>query len=123
MKLTLKRDLPLLLAALLVIWGLWYARPIGVDTLYPELEPDLIYVTLIDFTGSGHEDQQHGVLQLLDEPLEQGGLGGLPQTVGAVLPQASLRLPAGKAGLGGVQVLQDLPGGLVVLLVHTLHSL
>ena len=57
MKLTLKRDLPLLLAALLVIWGLWYARPIGVDTLYPELEPDLIYVTLIDFTGSGHEDQ------------------------------------------------------------------
>ncbi len=51
MKLTLKRDLPLLLAALLVIWGLWYARPIGVDTLYPELEPDLIYVTLIDFTG------------------------------------------------------------------------
>ena len=37
MKLTLKRDLPLLLAALLVIWGLWYARPIGVDTLYPEL--------------------------------------------------------------------------------------
>lgn len=27
MKLTLKRDLPLLLAALLVIWGLWYARP------------------------------------------------------------------------------------------------
>ena len=57
MKLTLKRDLPLLLAALLVIWGLWYARPIGVDTLYPELEPDLIYATLIDFTGSGHEDQ------------------------------------------------------------------
>lgn len=57
MKLTLKRDLPLLLAALLVIWGLWYARPIGVDTLYPELEPDLIYVTLINFTGSGHEDQ------------------------------------------------------------------
>ena len=44
MKLTLKRDLPLLLAALLVIWGLWYARPIGVDTLYPELEPDLLTV-------------------------------------------------------------------------------
>ena len=43
MKLTLKRDLPLLLAALLVIWGLWYARPIGVDTLFPGLEPDLVY--------------------------------------------------------------------------------
>ena len=73
--------------------------------------------------GGGHEDQQHGVLQLLQKTLKQGGLGGLPQTVGAVLPQAGLRLPAGKAGLGGVQVLQDLPGGLVVLLVHTLHSL
>ena len=57
MKLTLKRDLPLLLAALLVIWGLWYARPIGVDTLFPGLEPDTIYVTLIDFTGSSHEDR------------------------------------------------------------------
>ena len=30
MKLTLKRDLPLLLAALLVIWGLWYARPVEI---------------------------------------------------------------------------------------------
>ena len=57
MKLTLKRDLPLLLAALLVIWGLWYARPIGVETLFPGLEPDSIYVTLIDFTGSSHEDR------------------------------------------------------------------
>ena len=52
-----KRDLPLLLAALLVIWGLWYARPVGVETLFPGLEPDSIYVTLIDFTGSGHEDR------------------------------------------------------------------
>ena len=49
MKLTLKRDLPLLLAALLVIWGLWYARPVGVETLYPELEPDIIEVYLSDF--------------------------------------------------------------------------
>ena len=40
MKLTLKRDLPLMLAVLLVIWGLWYARPIGVDTLFPGLEPE-----------------------------------------------------------------------------------
>ena len=51
MKLTLKRDLPLLLAALLVIWGLWYARPIGVDTLYPELEPDIIEVYLSPHTA------------------------------------------------------------------------
>lgn len=58
MKLTLKRDLPLLLAALLVIWGLWYARPIGVDTLYPELEPDIIEVYLSDFTTYRHEDRR-----------------------------------------------------------------
>ena len=54
MKLTLKRDLPLLLAALLVIWGLWYTRPIGVDTLYPELEPDIIEVYLSDFNTYRH---------------------------------------------------------------------
>ena len=58
MKLTLKRDLPLLLAALLVIWGLWYARPIGVDTLYPELEPDIIEVYLSDFNTYRHEDRR-----------------------------------------------------------------
>ena len=57
MKLTLKRDLPLMLAVLLAIWCMWYARPIGVDTLFPGLEPDSIYVTLIDFTGSSHEDR------------------------------------------------------------------
>ena len=58
MKLTLKRDLPLLLAALLVIWGLWYTRPIGVDTLYPELEPDIIEVYLSDFNTYHHEDRR-----------------------------------------------------------------
>ncbi|WP_337416671.1 hypothetical protein [Dysosmobacter sp.] len=57
MKLTLKRDLSLMLAVLLAIWCMWYARPVGVDTLFPGLEPDSIYVTLIDFTGSSHEDR------------------------------------------------------------------
>ena len=57
MKLTLKRDLPLILAVVLAVWCIWYARPVGVDTLFPDLEPDLIDVTLIDFTGSGHENR------------------------------------------------------------------
>ena len=57
MKLTLKRDLPLMLAVLLAIWCMWYARPVGVDTLFPDLEPDDISVTLINFNGSGHEEQ------------------------------------------------------------------
>ena len=47
-----------LLAALLVIWGLWYTRPIGVDTLYPELEPDIIEVYLSDFNTYRHEDRR-----------------------------------------------------------------
>ena len=47
-----------LLAALLVIWGLWYARPIGVETLYPELEPDIIEVYLSDFKTYRHEDRR-----------------------------------------------------------------
>ena len=50
MKLTLKRDLPLMLAVLLAIWCMWYARPIGVDTLFPGLEPDEISVFMNDFT-------------------------------------------------------------------------
>ena len=57
MKLTLKRDLPLMLAVLLAIWCMWYARPIGVDTLFPDLEPDDISVTLINFNGSAHVDR------------------------------------------------------------------
>ena len=55
MKLTLKRDLPLILAVVLAVWCIWYARPVGVDTLFPDLEPDLIDVHLSDFTGSGQE--------------------------------------------------------------------
>ena len=45
------------LAALVVLLCVWYARPVGVETLFPGLQPDLIDVTLIDFTGSGHEDR------------------------------------------------------------------
>ena len=65
MKLTLKRDLPLMLAVLLAIWCMWYARPVGVDTLFPGLEPDSIYVTLIDFTGSSHVDRNLELTRIL----------------------------------------------------------
>ena len=47
----------LLAAALLLLGSVWYARPVGVETLFPGLEPDTIYVTLIDFTGSSNEDR------------------------------------------------------------------
>lgn len=51
MKERLKRRCPLFLLLLLVIWGLWYSRPVGVETLFPEMEPDLIDVFLIDHHG------------------------------------------------------------------------
>lgn len=59
------------------------------------------------YGGGGHQDQQHGVLQLLDEPLKQGGLGGLPQAVGAVFRQTALRLGGGQALRAALQVRQD----------------
>ena len=40
------------LLTLAVFLCLWYARPVGVDTLFPDLEPDRIYVTLIDFSDN-----------------------------------------------------------------------
>ena len=71
----------------------------------------------------GHEDQQHGVPQLLQKPLEQGGLGGLPQAVGAVFRQTALRLGGGQALRAALQVRQDLIGGLGIFLVHTITPL
>ena len=47
-----KKSILLTLAALLAAGCLWYARPVGVDTLFPGLEPDHIYVTLINFSDS-----------------------------------------------------------------------
>ena len=44
-----KLPLALALAALLAVWCLWYARPVGVDTLYPDLEPDEISVFMTDY--------------------------------------------------------------------------
>ena len=73
--------------------------------------------------GGGHEDQQHGVPQLLQKPLEQGGLGGLPQAVGAVFRQTALRLGGGQALRAALQVRQDLIGGLGIFLVHTITPL
>ena len=80
MKLTLKRDLPLLLAALLVIWGLWYTRPIGVDTLYPELEPDIIEVYLSDFNTYHHEDRRLKVTAGTGRRFRNCGSGAPPST-------------------------------------------
>lgn len=53
----LKQRIPLLVLLVLLGWGLWYSRPVGVETLFPDLEPELIDVFLIDHHGSKTEDR------------------------------------------------------------------
>lgn len=53
MKEQLKKRLSLLIVLLLVLYGLWYSRPVGVETLFPGMEPDLIDIFLIDSHGAG----------------------------------------------------------------------
>lgn len=47
----------LLVLALLILGGVWYARPVGVETLFPGLEADQISVTVLDFDGSKQVDR------------------------------------------------------------------
>ena len=47
----------LLAAALLSLGSVWYARPVGVETLFPGLEPDQISVTVLDFDGRKQVDR------------------------------------------------------------------
>lgn len=53
----LKAHLPLLLVLAVLVWGLWYSRPVEMETLFPDMEPDLIDVFLIDHHGSKTEDR------------------------------------------------------------------
>ena len=42
-----RKYLPLLgIVAVLVLWGLWYSRPVGVETLFPDFDPDSVEVTV-----------------------------------------------------------------------------
>ena len=39
----IRKYLPLLgIVAVLVLWGLWYSRPVGVETLFPDFDPDRV---------------------------------------------------------------------------------
>ena len=53
----------LLVIALLILGGVWYARPVGVETLFPGLEPDQISVTVLDFDGSKQVDRSLTLLK------------------------------------------------------------
>ena len=66
----------------------------------------------------GHEDQQHGILQLGQKALEEGGLFRLLQLVGAELGEARLRLRRRQALRRAVQLVQYLLGGEIVVVTH-----
>ena len=65
------------------------------------------------------QDKQHGVLQLRQEPLQQGGFLRLLQLIGAVLLQPPGRLLFRQTGRGGTQRLQHLLRAAAVFFLHS----
>lgn len=46
----IRKYLPLLgIVAVLVLWGLWYSRPVGVGTLFPDFDSDSVEVIVTDY--------------------------------------------------------------------------
>ena len=41
----------------LIVWCVWYSRPVGVETLFSDLEPDMADVLLIQFDGRDHNSR------------------------------------------------------------------
>lgn len=55
-----RKYLPLLgIVAVLVLWDLWYSRPVGVETLFPDFDPDSVEVTVraynVDNRGESYQ--------------------------------------------------------------------
>ena len=46
----IRKYLPLLgIVVVLVLWGLWYSRSVGVETLFPDFDPDSVEVIVTDY--------------------------------------------------------------------------
>lgn len=57
----IRKYLPLLgIVAVLVLWGLWYGRPVGVETLFPGFDPDSVEVIASDYNVSPTESYSRG---------------------------------------------------------------
>ena len=57
----IRKYLPLLgIVAVLVLWGLWYSRPVGVGTLFPDFDPDSVEVIASDYNVSPTESYLKG---------------------------------------------------------------
>ena len=65
-----------------------------------------------------HQDDQHGIFQLRQETLEQGGFFGVLELIGAVFFQPLPGLGGGQPFGGGPQFPQNVFGGMDVFLLH-----
>ena len=70
-----RKYLPLLIiAAGLLLWGLWYSRPVGVETLFPGFDPDSVEVIASDYNVSPTESYSRGTPEYDDVLSEIRGL-------------------------------------------------
>ena len=71
----IRKYLPLLgIVAVLVLWGLWYSRPVGVETLFPDFDPDRVEVIASDYNVSPTESYSRGTPEYDDVLSEIRGL-------------------------------------------------
>lgn len=71
----IRKYLPLLgIVAVLVLWGLWYGRPVGVETLFPDFDPDRVEVIASDYNVSPTESYSRGTPEYDDVLSEIRGL-------------------------------------------------
>ena len=70
-----RKYLPLLgIVVVLVLWGLWYSRPVGVETLFPDFDPDRVEVIASDYNVSPTESYSRGTPEYDDVLSEIRGL-------------------------------------------------
>ena len=70
-----RKYLPLLgIVVVLVLWGLWYSRPVGVETLFPDFDPDSVEVIASDYNVSPTESYSRGTPEYDDVLSEIRGL-------------------------------------------------
>ena len=71
----IRKYLPLLgIVAVLVLWGLWYGRSVGVETLFPGFDPDSVEVIASDYNVSPTESYSRGTPEYDDVLSEIRGL-------------------------------------------------
>ena len=70
-----RKYLPLLiLVVVLLLWGLWYSRPVGVETLFPGFDPDSVEVIASDRNVSPTASYSKGTPEYDDVLAEVEGL-------------------------------------------------